>query len=144
MRVIMLTGYPTVETAREAISLGADEYCVKPIDRLELEEKGGKGPGGAAAILNKSAKTMVSMQTTDDPGSANGGPSREHQFLAVFQKVTRLTSQALDHQEVMDTIARGLPELLAIDACTIRLIDASIGLPARRGPRVSLSISPMT
>ncbi|NLX20009.1 MAG: response regulator [Desulfobulbus sp.] len=36
---IMLTGYPTVETAREAISLGADEYCVKPIDRTELEEK---------------------------------------------------------------------------------------------------------
>jgi signal transduction protein with GAF and PtsI domain len=70
---------------------------------------------------------MVSMQTTDDPGGANGDLSREQQFLAVFQKVTRLTSLALDHQEVMDTIARGLPELLAIDACTIRLIDASIG-----------------
>jgi DNA-binding NtrC family response regulator len=39
IRAIMLTGYPTVETAREAISLGADEYCVKPIDREELEEK---------------------------------------------------------------------------------------------------------
>jgi DNA-binding NtrC family response regulator len=39
LRAIMLTGYPTVETAREAISLGADEYCVKPIDRSELEEK---------------------------------------------------------------------------------------------------------
>lgn len=39
MHAIMLTGYPTVETAREAISLGADEYCVKPIDRNELEEK---------------------------------------------------------------------------------------------------------
>jgi DNA-binding NtrC family response regulator len=39
IRVIMLTGYPTVETAREAMSLGADEYCVKPIDRDELEEK---------------------------------------------------------------------------------------------------------
>lgn len=39
MKAIMLTGYPTVETAREAISLGADEYCVKPIDRDELEEK---------------------------------------------------------------------------------------------------------
>ncbi|MEN8199106.1 MAG: response regulator [Thermodesulfobacteriota bacterium] len=39
MKVIMLTGYPTVETAREAISLGANEYCVKPIDRDELEEK---------------------------------------------------------------------------------------------------------
>jgi DNA-binding NtrC family response regulator len=39
MQAIMLTGYPTVETAREAISLGAEEYCVKPIDRQELEEK---------------------------------------------------------------------------------------------------------
>ena len=39
MGAIMLTGYPTMETAREAISLGADEYCVKPIDRSELEEK---------------------------------------------------------------------------------------------------------
>ena len=39
MGAIMLTGYPTVETAREAISLGADEYCVKPIDRSELEDK---------------------------------------------------------------------------------------------------------
>ncbi len=39
VKAIILTGYPTVETAREAMSLGADEYCVKPIDRNELEEK---------------------------------------------------------------------------------------------------------
>jgi len=39
IRVIMLTGYPTIETAREAIELGAGEYCVKPIDKQELEEK---------------------------------------------------------------------------------------------------------
>ncbi len=39
MKVIMLTGYPTIETAREAIELGAGEYCVKPIDKAELEEK---------------------------------------------------------------------------------------------------------
>ena len=39
MRAIMLTGYPTVETAQEAIGLGASEYCIKPIDKDELEEK---------------------------------------------------------------------------------------------------------
>jgi DNA-binding NtrC family response regulator len=39
IKVIMLTGYPTIETAREAIELGAREYCVKPIDKTELEEK---------------------------------------------------------------------------------------------------------
>lgn len=39
IRVIMLTGYPTIETARECLALGAREYCVKPIDKDELEEK---------------------------------------------------------------------------------------------------------
>ncbi|MCP3890450.1 MAG: response regulator [Desulfobulbaceae bacterium] len=46
IKVIMLTGYPTIETAREAIDLGAGEYCVKPIDKQELEEK-------VAGILTK-------------------------------------------------------------------------------------------
>lgn len=46
MRAIILTGYPTVETAREAISLGANEYCIKPIDKDELEEKVNKVLGG--------------------------------------------------------------------------------------------------
>ena len=39
IKVIMLTGYPTIETARECLRLGAGEYCVKPIDKEELEEK---------------------------------------------------------------------------------------------------------
>jgi DNA-binding NtrC family response regulator len=39
MKAIILTGYPTVETARDALSFGANEYCVKPIDKQELENK---------------------------------------------------------------------------------------------------------
>lgn len=46
IRTIMLTGYPTMETARESLKLGADEYCVKPVDNDELEEK-------VAEILDK-------------------------------------------------------------------------------------------
>ncbi len=37
--VMMLTGYPTMETAREALRLGALQYCVKPIEIGELEER---------------------------------------------------------------------------------------------------------
>lgn len=37
--VIMLTGYPTIETAQAAVQLGAAEYLVKPIDMHELVEK---------------------------------------------------------------------------------------------------------
>lgn len=39
IRVMILTGYPTLETAKQATQLGADEYCVKPIDIDELAEK---------------------------------------------------------------------------------------------------------
>ena len=38
-KVIMLTGYPTLETARQAQEWGAFDYCIKPIDKDELEEK---------------------------------------------------------------------------------------------------------
>ena len=39
LKVIMLTGYPTVDTARKSLTLGAQEYLVKPIDIDELESK---------------------------------------------------------------------------------------------------------
>jgi two-component system, response regulator RegA len=39
MRVIMLTGHPSGEAARQAQLLGAAAYCVKPVDKNELEEK---------------------------------------------------------------------------------------------------------
>ena len=39
MHAMMLTGFPTVETAKKAVSLGADHYCVKPIEIDELERK---------------------------------------------------------------------------------------------------------
>lgn len=45
MDAIMLTGYPTLETAQESLKLGACEYCVKPIDNDELEEKVEKAIG---------------------------------------------------------------------------------------------------
>ena len=36
---MILTGYPTIETAEASYHLGAAEYCVKPIDNDELEQK---------------------------------------------------------------------------------------------------------
>jgi len=39
IKIIMLTGYPTHASVEEAMRLGANAYCVKPIDRGELERK---------------------------------------------------------------------------------------------------------
>ena len=38
LEAIMLTGYPTIETARSALQEGAREYLVKPVDKDELEQ----------------------------------------------------------------------------------------------------------
>ena len=39
IRAILLTGYPTLQTAQKALDLGASEYLIKPIDIDEIEEK---------------------------------------------------------------------------------------------------------
>jgi len=44
-------------------------------------------------------------------------------YLDVFQEVTRLISSLHDPQQVMDLVVRRLPELLEVDAATIRLLD---------------------
>lgn len=48
---------------------------------------------------------------------------KERAYLGVFQEVTRLISMVLDSQQVMDLVVRRLPELLEVDAATIRLLD---------------------
>jgi len=53
-QVIMLTGYPTLETARQSKELGAFDYCIKPIDKDELEEK-------VASALAAAKEQLTSM-----------------------------------------------------------------------------------
>ncbi len=53
--------------------------------------------------------------------------SREYRYLQVFQQVTRMISMVRDSRQVMANIVHSLPELLAIDACTIRLLDQASG-----------------
>jgi PAS domain S-box-containing protein len=49
---------------------------------------------------------------------------KERGYLAIFQEVAGLISMVLDPQQVMDLVVRRLPELLEVDAATIRLFDA--------------------
>ncbi|MBN2032006.1 MAG: response regulator [Deltaproteobacteria bacterium] len=39
VKAMILTGYPSLESAREAKDLGVQEYCIKPMEKEELEEK---------------------------------------------------------------------------------------------------------
>jgi two-component system, NtrC family, sensor kinase len=55
------------------------------------------------------------------------GQGRDRRYLLVFQQVTKMISLAHDPRQVMASIVENLPELLGIDACTIRLLDPDAG-----------------
>jgi len=48
---------------------------------------------------------------------------KEHDYLEVYQEVTRCISMLHDPQQVMDLVVQRLPVLLDVDAATIRLLD---------------------
>jgi two-component system, NtrC family, sensor kinase len=54
-------------------------------------------------------------------------PSTARDYLAVYEEITRLTSMVHDPQLVMELVVERLPELLAVDAATIRLLDKNSG-----------------
>jgi len=88
IKVIMLTGYPTHATVEEAMGLGASAYCMKPIDRSEIESKVAevlaqethielvrypeKAELTTQDILFRSLSTGVYIVTVQDEGQING------------------------------------------------------------------------
>ena len=74
--VIIITGYPTLETAKEAVALGAYDYLAKPVDpeqvieassaamqhkRWALHEAGGAHDDGEGAAAAASSSQPVSF-----------------------------------------------------------------------------------
>jgi PAS domain S-box-containing protein len=49
--------------------------------------------------------------------------SKEKEYLAVFQEVTKAVSSTLNVNEVLDLIVRKIPEVINLKAATIRLFD---------------------
>ena len=88
IKVIMLTGYPTHATVEEAMALGASAYCMKPIDRSEIESKVAevlaqethielvrypdKAELKTQDVLFRSLSNGVYIVTVEDQGQFNG------------------------------------------------------------------------
>ena len=50
---------------------------------------------------------------------------RDATFLDLFIEVTKAITASLDLDEVFNLITRKIPEILDVDAATIRLLDAA-------------------
>jgi hypothetical protein len=47
----------------------------------------------------------------------------DSRYLSLFQEVTRLITSTLNVAKVLETIAAKIPDVIAVDAATIRLLD---------------------
>ena len=59
--VVVITGYPTIETAKEAVRLGAYDYLAKPVGPVEVIN----ATGGA---MTRKKWALHEMPANDEPG----------------------------------------------------------------------------
>ena len=50
-------------------------------------------------------------------------PDKTIDFLHLFQKITRMITSTLDVEKVLNVIVQKVPEVIGVDAATIRLLD---------------------
>ncbi len=97
--VIMITGYPTPETAVEAMKLGAFDYLPKPFTPAEL-----------ISVVNKAIEEKKVLIETKYLESA-------------YQDATKAISSSLNLNEVLELIVKSVVNLLKVKGCGVNLLD---------------------
>lgn len=85
-RVVMITGYPSIETAVDAVKTGADEYLAKPFTDDELL------PVVSKALANQKLRGARSRETTDEMTAFYGLIGRSSVMREVYQTIRKAAS----------------------------------------------------
>ncbi len=85
--VIMITGYPTIETAVDCIKLGAADYLVKPFRLSELEAALEKNAGSAQAAKRSPSLIEKGLKFGQDNGIIIG---QSRPMQKIFEKILRV------------------------------------------------------
>jgi DNA-binding response OmpR family regulator len=99
--IIMITGYSTIETAVEAMKLGAFDYLAKPFTPDELL-------GTVSSALEKKKRLLETKH-----------------LEKAYRNAAAAISSSLNLNEVLTLIAESVVSLLKFKACSVYLFDAS-------------------
>ncbi len=124
--VILHTGDPTIETAVEAVDLGAMKYLVKPVERDALVATVRRAIGLRRIARLKREALRITGESADNPGDRAGLMSRferalESMFI-VFQPVVDLRkSIVFGYEALLRTREPSLPSPLDVVHAAERL-----------------------
>jgi len=99
--VIMITGYPTPETAVEAMKLWAFDYLPKPFTPDEL-----------ISVVNKAIEEKKVLIETKHLENA-------------YRDATKAISSSLNLNEVLELIVKSVVNLLKVKGCGVNLLDSA-------------------
>lgn len=147
--VIFLTGSPSLETAREAIELGAFRYLVKPVNKAELETTVARALAShRLAALKREALELTTRENTRPGGEAGlqaGFEKALSTLWMAYQPIVRtMDGSVFGYEALMRSEEPSLSSPAAILDAAERL-DRLVGLgrvvrsrailPLERGPK---------
>ena len=116
--VIILTGFGNLESAIEAIRLGAYEYLLKPINDLQVVRH------TVHRALEQQRMARRNEQLFEDLERANRELElRRHQQLSYISHIGRALSAALQPQEVARVLVQAMLEFIGCEGAGVLLLD---------------------
>lgn len=140
--VILMTGYASLESALEAIKIGAFEYLLKPVEFSQLEVSVARG-------LEMRESSLARKKLLEDLQEANLNLNTRLQEINALHEAGRSMASTHDLQELLNTIVKlaagvtkaEIGSLMLIDAENECLtIEASIGLDPTLTKEVKLPV----
>lgn len=118
--IIVITGYGSMETAQQAMRLGAYDYVTKPFKVDEVESIIRKGVD--TARLTRTNRQLMALLETQNIELDRKVRERTKQ-LQLLYNIGKEISSKLELEEVLNNIVARISETLEVEICSLLLID---------------------
>jgi DNA-binding response OmpR family regulator/GAF domain-containing protein len=131
-QVVVMTGAPSLETAREAIRAGAFDYLAKPVGKDTVRRVAAAATAMRTAILDKQAleaeNERYEAYLEELVGSRTAHLQRRVNQMRELMQLTAAVNAGADEQSVLRRIRQAVISAYGFDRAGVWLYDADSGL----------------
>ena len=117
--IVIITAYGTLETAQNAIRIGAYDYVTKPFDVADLCSLVGRA--AISRRLNITNRELLKMHEYTVQLEAD--VEKKAKEISLLAKIRRAISSSLNLDEVLRSIVEEITRHMGLEICSILLLD---------------------